>query len=152
MAVPSFQSWLLPLLKRLEDGEVHHMGELYEQLADDLDLSDVDREEKLPSGAQLTYYNRIAWARTYLKKAGLVASPGRSRIQITERGRATLGEGHEKLTVRYLQQFPEFLDFQAAKPAVPLRRKPKMARLHRKYWKGCTDSSRMIWLSKSLRE
>ena len=115
MAVPDFQSWLLPLLRRLSDGGVHRMADLYEQLAAELKLSEADKEERLPSGAQQTYMNRIAWARTYLKKAGLVSSPGRSQIQITERGRQTLAESHTRLTVAYLKRFPEFLDFHTVK-------------------------------------
>lgn len=74
MAVPDFQSWLLPLLRRLSDGGIHRMADLYEQLANELRLSEADKQERLPSGAQQTYMNRIAWARTYLKKAGLLAS------------------------------------------------------------------------------
>lgn len=116
MAVPDFQSWLLPLLTRLADGEIHRMSDLYEQLAEDLNLSDADRSERLPSGAQQTYMNRIAWARTYLKKAGLVQAPGRSQVQITDRGRDTLSESHTRLTTAYLKKFPEFQEFHSVKP------------------------------------
>lgn len=116
MPVPDFQSWLLPLLKRIGDGQVHRMADLYEELAGDLGLTDQDKEILLPSGAQPTYMNRIAWARTYLKKAGLIRAPGRSQVCITERGVAVLSEGHDRLTVSYLKQFPEFLAFHAAKP------------------------------------
>ena len=77
MAVPDFQSWFMPLLKRLGDGREHTMSDLYEQLADDKGLSAADRAELLKSGTQFVYQNRIGWARTYLKKAGLVDSPGR---------------------------------------------------------------------------
>lgn len=114
MAVPDFQSWLLPLLKRLADGEVHRMVDLYEQLAGDLGLSDADKQERLPSGSQQTYMNRIAWARTYLKKAELLVSPGRSLVQITPAGRDVLGQGLSKLMVADLKRLsPEFLRFHA---------------------------------------
>lgn len=119
MAVPDFQSWLLPLLRRLSDGGVHRMADLYEQLSNELQLSESDKEERLPSGAQQTYMNRIAWARTYLKKAGLLSSPGRSQVQITERGRATLDEKPDRITVAYLKRFPEFLEFHTVKPIDP---------------------------------
>jgi len=115
MAVPDFQSWLLPLLRRLSDGDVHRMADLYEELAAELRLSDADKDERLPSGAQQTFMNRIAWARTYLKKAGLVSAPGRSQVQITERGREVLAENLQRLTVAYLKRFPEFLDFHTVK-------------------------------------
>ena len=91
MAVPDFQSWFLPLLERTRDGQVHTMFELYEQLADDLKLTLEDRSEVLPSGGQLKYRNRIGWARTYLKKAGLLEAPGEGRVRITERGLHVLG-------------------------------------------------------------
>ncbi|MEZ5438578.1 MAG: restriction endonuclease [Lysobacteraceae bacterium] len=117
MAVPDFQSWLLPLLKRLADGEIHHMSQLYDDLACDLALTDQDKNERLPSGSQFTYMNRIAWARTYLKKAGLVSSPGRSQVEITQRGRDVLAEQLERISVAYLKRFPEFADFHTAKPS-----------------------------------
>lgn len=119
MSVPDFQTWLLPLLEELSDGAVHHMAELYESLATKLELSEVDRAERLPSGAQLTYMNRIAWARTYLKKAGLVAAPGRSQVQITDRGRQVLLEKLSRITVSYLKRFPEFVDFHTVRPVEP---------------------------------
>lgn len=111
MAVPDFQTWFLPLLKLIADGEDHRLSDLYEELADRLSLSEQDRRERLPSGKQLTYRNRIGWARTYLKKAGLVESPGRGLCRITERGRNVLEYPPEKLNVRFLKQYPEFIDF-----------------------------------------
>lgn len=116
MSVPDFQTWLLPLLTRVGDGAIHRMADLYEELASELELTDADKEERLPSGAQQTYMNRIAWARTYLKKAGLLSSPGRSLIRITPQGQEVLKEGHANLTVSYLKRFPEFLAFHTVKP------------------------------------
>jgi len=111
MSVPGFQSWFLPLLKRLADGEMHGISELYEQLANDLGLSGDDRAILLKSGKQYVHENRIGWARTYLKKAGLLDSPSRGMMRITERGREVLSQRPEKVTVRFLRQFPEFVEF-----------------------------------------
>jgi len=116
MPVPDFQSWFLPLLKRLSDGELHRMPDLYEQLADDLKLSEADRNEVLPSGKQVTYENRIGWARTYLKKAGLLESPGRSLCRITARGKEVLASNPAKINIKLLEQYPEFVDFHRAAP------------------------------------
>ena len=113
MSVPSFQSWFRPLLERISDGEIHEMSSLYEQLADDMGLSQDDRAEMLPSGKQFTYRNRIAWARTYLKKAGLLESPGRGEVRITERGKKVIADPPEKLNVRFLKRFPSFVEFHA---------------------------------------
>lgn len=116
MAVPDFQSWFLPLLKRLADGKDHGMSELYQVLAEDMALSAEDRAQLLKSGAQLVYENRIAWARTYLKKAGLVEAPSRGIVRITERGKSMLAKPPEKLNVKFLRQFPEFVEFHTYKP------------------------------------
>lgn len=116
MAVPDFQSWFLPLLKRLADGEDHGMSELYQVLADDMRLSSDDRAQLLKSGAQLVFENRIGWARTYLKKAGLIEAPSRGVVRITERGKSVLAKLPEKLNVKFLRQFPEFVEFHTYKP------------------------------------
>lgn len=116
MAVPDFQSWFLPLLKRLADGKDHGMSELYQVLADDMGLSGDDRAQLLKSGAQLVFENRIGWARTYLKKAGLIEAPSRGVVRITERGKTILAKPPEKLNVKFLRQFPEFVEFHTYKP------------------------------------
>ena len=115
MAVPDYQSWFLPLLKRLGDGSDHSMSELYQALADDMGLSAEDRAQLLKSGSQLIYVNRIGWARTFLKKAGLIEAPSRGFVRITERGIAVLAKPPTRLDVRFLRQFPEFVEFQTNK-------------------------------------
>lgn len=117
MAVPDFQTWFLPLLKRLADGKPHRIADLQRQLAQDLQLSDDDLKESLPSGRALTYKNRVGWARTYLNKAGLIESPQRGEWQITDRGQAVLAQNLDRLNVGFLKQFPEFLDFHQHKPS-----------------------------------
>ena len=116
MAVPGFQKWFKPLLKILGDGESHKLPELYEVLANQLGLSPEDRLEMLPSGKQLTYQNRIGWARTYMKKAGLLQFPMRGHCQITELGRKVLEEDPEPLNVKYLKRFPAFVEFHTYTP------------------------------------
>jgi restriction system protein len=115
MSVPPFNTWLLPLLKRLADGQTRPLSGLAQQLADDLGLSPEDRAQMLSSG-QLTYQNRIGWARTYLKKAGLLESPSRGTARITGRGRQVLAENRPAIDVKYLYRFPEFVAFHT--PAV----------------------------------
>ena len=110
MSVPPFNAWLLPLLKRLADGQTHALSSLAQQIADDLALSPEDRAQMLTSG-QLTYQNRVGWARTYLKKAGLLEAPSRGTACITARGREVLGENLPSIDVKYLYRFPEFVAF-----------------------------------------
>lgn len=111
MTVPDYQSLMLPLLKALRDGEEHSLHEVIEILADQFELNDDERRELLPSGRQAKLDNRVAWARTYLKKAGLLESTGRGKFQINDRGLAVLREDPPEINVKFLEQFPEFLEF-----------------------------------------
>lgn len=119
MSIPGFQVCFLPLLRRLADGAEHKISDLYGLLADDLSLPAPDREVLLPSGKQFIYVNRIGWARTYLKKAGLIGSPTRGVLTITERGRQVLASPPVVLNVKYLRQFPEFMEFHVNKDPEP---------------------------------
>ena len=70
--IPDYQSIMLPLLKYAEDKKEHHIRDAIEGLADEFNLTEEERKEHLPSGLQAIFNNRVAWANTYLKKAGLL--------------------------------------------------------------------------------
>lgn len=111
MVVPDYQSLMLPLLKVSGDGEEHSLHEVIETLADQFELTEADRRELLPSGRQAKFDNRVSWARTYMKKAGLLEYTGRGKFRITEIGRSVLRQTPSEINVKYLEQFPEFLEF-----------------------------------------
>lgn len=111
MAIPDYQSLFLPVLQVASDGNEHSLSETIETIARQLGLSEADRDELLPSGKQRKFDNRVSWARTYLQKALLLSSPGRSKFRITERGMKVLKEKPSHMNVRYLRQFPEFVAF-----------------------------------------
>lgn len=111
MAIPDFQTIMLPLLRMTGDGEVHSINEAVEKLADHFSLTEEERTELLPSGQQPRFYNRVGWARTYLKKAGLLEDPRRGHFRITERGRKVLRQRPSRIDRELLEQFPEFVDF-----------------------------------------
>ena len=111
MAIPDYQSIMLPLLDIAADGEVHRFRETVDSLAGHFGLTDSERRELLPSGKQATFDNRVGWARTYMAKAGLLNSPKRGQFQITERGRAVLRENPETINVQFLERFEEFVNF-----------------------------------------
>lgn len=102
---------MLPLLTLLQDKAEHSLREVVEALAEHFQLTDDDRRELLPSGQQSRLDSRVSWARTYLLKAGLLESTGRARFRITDRGLQVLREGPSEITPRYLQRFPEFMEF-----------------------------------------
>ena len=111
MAIPDYQTCMLPFLRFLGDGADHSLQEAEEFLAKHFRLSDAERAELLPSGQQGIFKNRIGWARTYLKKAGLVVAPKRGVFKITDRGISTLEKNPVRIDGKYLEQFPEFMGF-----------------------------------------
>lgn len=112
MAIPDFQSIMRPLLELASDEEVHSIHAAVDQLAETFSLTEEERTKLLPSGQQPTFYNRVGWARTYLKKAGLLVDPRRGHFKITERGRQVLEQASAKLDMNFLRRFPEFVEFQ----------------------------------------
>jgi len=116
MTIPDYQSIMLPLLKLAGDGEQHTLQQAISKLADEFQLTEDERKEMLPSGTQKLFNNRVAWASTYLRKAGLLESPKRGVFVIAQRGRKALSENLDRLDNKYLEQFPEFIEFKTPKP------------------------------------
>lgn len=115
MAIPDYQSLMLPLLKIAEDTNEHSIQEAYKSLAKNFALTEKELNELLPSGKQTVFRNRVGWARTYLSKAGLINLTKRGFFQITERGKTSIDKNLQKIDNRYLRQFEEFNEFQKKK-------------------------------------
>ncbi len=111
MPIPDYQTCMLPLLRYASDGHEHQIKDAAQKLAQDFNLTAEEVSEFLPSGQQPVFINRIGWARTYLKKAGLLLSPRRGFFQISDRGRTVVREDPLEVNVKYLERFPEFLEF-----------------------------------------
>lgn len=117
MAIPDYQTCMLPFLRFLADSKEHTLRDAEEYLAEHFKLTSAERAELLPSGQQGIFKNRIGWARTYLKKAALLESPKRGVFKITDRGLKTLSANPVRIDVKFLEQFPEFMEFRdASKP------------------------------------
>ena len=106
---------MLPVLKISEDGNTYKFRDAIESLADQFSLTDEERRELLPSGSQAVFDNRVGWARSYLKQAGLLDSPKRGFFQITQRGKELLDSGIVRIDNSVLEQFEEFQDFKNRK-------------------------------------
>lgn len=89
MAIPDYQTLMLPVLRHGAAGEVR-VGDVIERIADELNLSAEERASLVPSGQETIIYNRVHWARSYLKQAGLVENPRRGYYHITDQGRIVL--------------------------------------------------------------
>ena len=111
MAVPDFQSFFKPLLDIASDGKEHSMREAREKIAAVFNLGQEELSELLPSGTQTKFDNRVAWAKSYFVQAKVLESPRRAYLKITERGKHLHLQGHEKIDVKVLNQYPEFVEF-----------------------------------------
>lgn len=111
MAIPKYHEIMLPLLKKTSDGQEHIFKEIIEDMAKHFEVTPEERKELLPSGQQQIFDNRVGWARTYLKKAGLLSTPRRGTLKITDRGYDVLKEDLTKINSNYLKRFDEFLEF-----------------------------------------
>ena len=112
MAIPDFQSIMRPLLEHLADGEVRPNRETNEYLAMHFQLTEDELSEMLPSGYARLFDNRIGWAKTHLKGAGLIEAPSRAKYQITQRGLEALSQ-NEPINLTYLRNFDQYKKFQA---------------------------------------
>lgn len=110
MAIPDYQTLMLPVLKSSNSGEVR-IRDVVEKLKGEFELTPEEAAELLPSGNQTIFSNRVHWAKTYLAKAGLVEATKRGSFQITPRGQAALNKNPATINNNYLSQFEDFEAF-----------------------------------------
>ena len=118
MPIPDYQTLMLPLLEILTDDQEHELKNIVGELAVAFSLTEQERKALLPSGLQPIFRNRVGWARTHLKKAGLIEATRRACFKITERGRHALAQKPERITNKFLGQYPEFLEW-IGRPSEP---------------------------------
>ena len=116
MPIPDFQTVMRPVLESVRHGQPLALGDVRQHVANAFQLTEEERKQRLPSGRQTVINNRVGWARTYLNKAGLLHIPQRGMVEITDRGQAALANGPDRITVRWLKQFPEFERFHSHTP------------------------------------
>jgi restriction system protein len=111
MPIPDYQTLMLPVLRLAGDGLEHRFRDAVESLATEFNLTDAGRSELLPSGIQAVFDNRVGWARSYLKQAGLLHNPKRGIFQITDLGKGLLAETPSRIDVTVLERYDAFRDF-----------------------------------------
>lgn len=117
MVVPDYQSLMFPLLRYAGDSKEHRIRNAIEDLAEELGLSEEERKVLLPSGQQAVFSNRVAWANTYLKKAGLLESRKKGYFTVTQKGLSVLRENPVSINVNFLTRYEEFNEFRRGKKA-----------------------------------
>lgn len=110
MAIPDYQSLMLPVLRLASKGETR-VPEAAKAIADEFGLTETEREELLPSGRQRLLHNRIHWAKFYMSRAGLIDSPARGRFVISDAGKKLLSTAPTAINVETLKAYPSFVDF-----------------------------------------
>jgi restriction system protein len=113
--IPDFQTLMLPLLDLVKDKKEYRSNDIVDTLAENFNLSEDEKKELLPSGVDFLFRNRVSWAKTYLKKAGLLDTPKRGITCITQRGTDVLKQKPEKINIPFLKQFPNYLDFRSVR-------------------------------------
>jgi len=111
MAVPDFQSIMLPILQVIADKNRYTFREVADALARGFELTEDDLREMLPSGRQTRFSNRFAWARIYLREAGLINIIERKALIITQQGSQVLENPPNRIDIKFLQRFPKFVEF-----------------------------------------
>jgi len=109
VAIPDFQSLMLPLLRVLAGGREYSVQETVDLLASQCQLAEEEKSQLLPSGRSPVFYNRIAWAKAHLKRAGLIERPRRGYYKISEKGEKVLKSSPASINLRFLKQFPEYV-------------------------------------------
>jgi len=114
MAIPDYQTIMLPLLKFVGDQKEHHVREMIEYLADEFQLSDEERRRLLPSGNDVIFDNKVKWARLYIGKAGFLESTKTGYWRITELGLQVLSRNPSRINTKFLGQFPKYQEWKKA--------------------------------------
>jgi restriction system protein len=117
MTVPDFQSLMLPVLRAAADGDIT-AADLRSRVARDLQLTEADLAEVLPSGRQTTFANRTAWANVFLQRAGLLEKAGRGVYRITREGRQVMAERPERVDMRFLERYPAYTEWRRRSAAI----------------------------------
>ena len=115
MAVPDFQSFFKPLLDVASDGNEHSIQEARNTIAARMSISEEDIKERLPSGTQTKFDNRVAWAKSYFIQAQVLEASRRGHFKITPRGIELHKKGLKRIDVKVLNEYPEFIEFHKAK-------------------------------------
>jgi restriction system protein len=112
MTIPTSEQILTPLLNIMKDRQVHNRKEILEELGVIINIAFEERKIRKASGKQTIFENRVDWAITYLKKAKIISNLSRGQYKITSRGEEILKMNPDNINVKYLENYPEFIEFQ----------------------------------------
>lgn len=111
MAIPDYETFMSPMLIFLNDDQEHAVSEIVNKLADHFNITEDEKNIRIPSGTASLLRNRIGWAQTSLKKAGLIDNSKRAIIQITDKGKEALIRYGNKIDSKILLHYPDYVKF-----------------------------------------
>lgn len=108
--IPKYDEMILPILRIIADGKEYNNSKIEDELSKVFNLTDQDRNTKHKSGVRVVY-DRISWAKSYMKQAKLIEVPERGIFNISARGLQVLEDDIDLIDREYLMKYPEFRDF-----------------------------------------
>lgn len=108
---PTIDQFRPVVLRVLADGQVQNVRDIYELVADDMELTEEVRAEELQSG-QKRYVNRIGWACSALTQAGLIDRPRRGHYRIAENGLIVNARGLTEYSEKDMLEWPVWVAYQ----------------------------------------
>lgn len=111
MIIPDFQSFFYPFLKLSSDKNEHSLKDVRDYMTDYFSLTEEDKSEKVPSGTQTKFDNRIYWTKSYFIKAKLIEATKRAHFKITELGMQFLEKYKKNISIKNLKEIEEFREF-----------------------------------------
>ena len=124
--IPDYETLMLPLLKFCCDGEPHRLTEAVESLAPPFSVTEDERKIRLKSGV-LKFDNKVAFAKSYLKQAGLLELLGGGFFKITSRGTELLQSNLKEINNSILMKYPEFVAFKNRTGQAKKRTRPEQS-------------------------
>jgi len=110
-SIPQYHTLMLPLLKVMESGADMTTKQMRDAVAAHLELTAEALSQRLPSGTQTAFDNRMGWARTYLFKAGLIDRPRRATYAISQSGKQLLLNPPATIDTDFLRTYDQFKEF-----------------------------------------
>ena len=112
--IPTFQDCMLPTLKLLADGKEHSANELYNEITSYFQMTEEEKNMLLPSKRITRIRCNLSWAKTYLKKAGLIVSKSRATYMITNEGVKLLATNPSIVNMKTLEHYDSYNLWQTA--------------------------------------
>lgn len=111
MAIPNYQTLMLPLLRTLRSGNPQHVREIASSLGREFQLTEEELNQLTPGGGSLQFHGRVSWAKTYMSQAGLVEQVSRGVYRISDKGKLAIAENPERIDNHFLMRYQGFRDF-----------------------------------------